>query len=164
MSWFVGLAGIILNGVGHTLVAIATFVTAIKANQSEDPTEKGALRAAAGFLGISILLGFISVILGIVLAGTKGCSKKNKIAFIIFFVLFAISYIIALVIIAIYRNKRTAAGDTAGARDLNAAFYLPLVAIPLYLIGFVCLYVFIGRRLRAASRACQNAKNQGARF
>lgn len=164
MSWYVGLAGIILNGVGHTLVAIATFITAIKGNQSSDTTEKNALRAAAGFLGISILLGIISVILGIVLAGTKGCSKKNRIAFIIFFILFAISYIIALVIIAIYRNRRNAAGDTAGARDLNAAFYLPLVAIPLYLIGFVCLYVFIGRRLRTASRACQNAKNQGANF
>lgn len=164
MSFYVGLAGLILNGLGHTFVGIATVITIAKANQSQDPSEKGALRAAAGFLGVSILLGIISVILGLILAGTKGCSKKNRIAFIIFFILFAICYIIALVIIAISRNKRTAAGDTGGARDLNAAFYLPLVAIPLYIIGFILLYVFLGRRIRTVSKVCQNAKNQGAKF
>lgn len=163
MSFYVGLAGIILNGVGHTLVAISVIITATKANQSEDQGEKTALRAAAGILGISILFSIISVILGIVLVGTKGCSKKNRIAFIIFFILFAITYIIGLTIIGIYRKRRSDAGDEVGARDLQAAFYLPLAAIPLYIIGFICLYVFLGRRMRTVAQNCKRIQQQSGK-
>lgn len=158
MSFYVAIAGAIFVGIGHVLVAVSTIITAVKGNQSQDKTEKGALRAAAGFLGVSILFSVLAIAAGIVLAGTKNCSKKNRIVFLIFLGLFVICYIIALVIIGIYMRKRQQAGDTAGARDLRSSLVMPIVAIPLYLIGFILLYVFLGRRMRAAARFCKQAK------
>lgn len=158
MSFWVAIGGGICIAVGHILTAVSTLIVAVKGNQSENPTEKGALRAAAGFLGVSILFGTLMVILGLILASTRGCSKRNKIAFIIVTIIFAICYIIALVIIYIYMKRREAAGDTAGARDLRASFVQPLVALALYIVGGVLIFIVVGSKLRKAARVCKQAK------
>jgi len=154
MSYLIGVVGLIAQGAAVVLTVISTIITAIKGNQSSDKTEKGALRAAAGFLGISVLFALLSIISGIALASTRGCNKKNRIFFFIVFGLFIVCYIIALVIIGIYMRKRAAAGDEAGARDLRSALIMPLVAIALYIFGFILVYIFVGRRLRAARALC----------
>lgn len=165
MSWYVAIAGIIVIGVGHVIVAVSTIIAAVKGNQSLDATTKGALRAAAGLLGVSILISFIALILAMILMGTKGCSKKNKIAFLVFFLLFAALYITALTIIYIYWRRREKAGDAPGARDLRSAFIMPLVAIPLYIIGFLLIYFSIGRRLSRVGKMCKQMKQgSGAQF
>jgi Na+/melibiose symporter-like transporter len=158
MSFYGLIAGVGMIAVGHILTAISTLIVAVKGNQSEDKTEKGALRAAAGFLGVSILFGTLMVILGLILASTKGCSKKNKIGFIIVTIIFAICYIIALVIIYIYMKRREKAGDTGGARDLRASFVQPLVALALYVVGGVILFIIIGSKVRKLAKVCKQAK------
>lgn len=160
MSQYVLIAGAVSVILAQILTAVATIIAAVKGNQSKDTTEKGALRAAAGFLGVSILFAFICLISGIILAGTKGCSKKNRIIFLFFFILLIISYVIALVIIVIYRNKLTKAGDTAGARDLNSAFILPLVALGLYFLGFILIYFVLGRRLKSIGKVCARIRKE----
>jgi hypothetical protein len=161
MSQYVLIAGAIILGLGVTATGVATIISAVKGNQASDPTKKGALRAAAGFLGISILFALIILVLLFRLLALKGCGGRGaKIALLIFIILFAISYTIALVILKVYINKLAAANDTAGVRDLNAAFYLPIVAIPLYIVGFILFYVVLGRRLRSARQMCSRFSSQ----
>lgn len=158
MSFYAAIAAVVCIAVAHILTAVSTVIAAVKGNQSKDKTEQGALRAAAGFLGISIGFGTLVVISGLILFGTRGCSKRNRIFFIFVTVLFVICYIIALVIIYIYMKRREKAGDEAGARDLRAAFTQPIVAAILYFVGFILLYVVIGSKLRKVARVCKQAK------
>jgi arginine exporter protein ArgO len=128
----------------------------VKGNQSEDTTRKGALRAAAGFLGVSILFATLALISGLVLASTKGCTKKKtKWVFILAVILLAICYIIALVIIYVYQRRDEIAGNTAAARDLRSSFVMPLVAIGLYTLAFVLLYLALGSKLKKLKKACK---------
>lgn len=164
MSFYVAIAGVACIAVGQTLVAIACVISSVKGNQTKDLTERRALKVASYFLAFSILFGILTLISGFVLLGTKGCSKANKIFFAVVFIIFAICYIIGLTIIYIYYNRRRKSGDAASARDLQSAFVLPLVAVGLYIVGFILLFAVIGSKLRKVGRICKQAKSYGSKF
>lgn len=164
MSFYVAIAGVVAIAVGQILVAVACVISSVKGNQTEDLTERRSLKVASYFLAFSILFGILTLISGFVLLGTKGCSKANRIFFGVVFAIFAICYIIGLTIIYIYYRRRVKSGDTASARDLQSAFVLPLVAVGLYILGFILLFAVIGKKLRKVGKVCKQIKGQTSRF
>ncbi len=163
MSQYVLIAGVALELVGLIMVGVATAITYVKGNQAADQGTKSALHAAGIFLGISMIFALVALVTGFILLSTKGCSKRNRIIFLIFFILFAISYIISLVIIYVYWKRAQAAGSTSNARDLSSAFVLPIVAVILYIIGFILVYAVIGKKLRTLGKVCKKVKEAAAK-
>ena len=158
MSQVVLIVGAIAEIVAIILTVAATITTAVKGNQSVDPTRKGALRAAAGFLGISILFALITLVSAFYLAAAGKCSKKkSKVLFIIALILLVICYIIFLVILRIYQVRAEQAGDSAGATSLRASFVLPIVALALHALAFILFFLVFGRRAKALQKYCRVA-------
>jgi len=164
MSFYAAIAGVACIAVGQILVGVACVISSVKGNQTKDLTERRSLKVASYFLAFSILFGILTLISGFILLGTKGCSKANKIFFGIVFSIFAICYIIGLVIIYTYYMRKKRAGDTASARDLQSAFVLPIVAAGLYLLGFILLFATIGSKLRKVGKVCKKIKAQSSRI
>lgn len=166
MSFYVALAGGIIILVGMVSTGTATGIVGIKGNQQENTSDKISLRVAAAFLGLSILFAILFMILLFRNLAAKGC-PKSRIPMIIVTILLAISLIISLVIIRIFINKKKAAGDESSAAALNAALYLPLIALGLYAIGFTLLYIVIGRKIKRVSKVCKQVakyKGQASQF
>jgi cellulose synthase/poly-beta-1,6-N-acetylglucosamine synthase-like glycosyltransferase len=158
MSQYVLIAGAVFEIIGGILVGSATAVTYIRGSQSTDPNQKNSLHVAGIFLGISLIFSLVSLVTGFILLSTKGCSKRNKIIFIIAFSLFLISYIIALVILYVFKTRLQSAGNTDEASALNSAFILPIIAFFMYVVGFILFYVVLGKKLRGIAKACKAVK------
>jgi Na+-transporting methylmalonyl-CoA/oxaloacetate decarboxylase gamma subunit len=158
MSQYVLIAGAVSEIIGLILVASATANTYIKGSQATDTSQKSSLHASGIFLGISMIFAIISLVSGFITLGTKGCSRKAKWIFIIFFTLFVISYIIALVILYVFKTRLQSEGMTDEASSLNSSFILAIVGVGFYLLGFILFYVVIGKKLRSVGKICKKAK------
>jgi hypothetical protein len=162
MSFYVVIGALIVEVVAQILTAISTVILAVKGNQAKDNTEKGSLRTAAGFAGISILFVFIMMIAAFKALAIRGC-KKKPIVFFIFLILSVISLTIALVIAFVYGNKFQAAGRTQDAQNVRGAAINILVALLLHAIAFVILWIIIGRKLGKIGKVCRKVNKQVTR-
>jgi amino acid transporter len=158
MSQYVLIAGVVCELIGTILVAASTGVTYVRGSQSSDPNQKNSLHVAGAFLGVSLIIAIIVLITGFITLGTKGCSRKVKIAFIIFFVIFLILYIVALVILYVFKTRLQSEGNTDEASALNSAFILPIVGVGFYILGFILFYAVVGKRLKSVGKVCKKAK------
>lgn len=158
MSQYVLIAGAACVLVGFILDGVSVGITIAKSKQSSTTQDKTTLRVAGIFLGISMIFLLFTLVSAFFVLAAKQC-RRTRIVFLIFALLAAICMTIAFVIIRIYVKKKADAGDTAGARDLSAAWIMPLVALPLFLVGLILLYSVAGRRLRSLNRVCKRAGN-----
>ena len=156
MSFYVLLASGISALIGVTASVTSAVIALVRSRQSEDPNEKRSLLVASYFIGFSIVFAILCIISGLTLVSTKGCKKKSKLFFIIAFIALALALIIGLVIIAVFRTRAAREGRNDVATALNAAIYLPIVSLGLYILSFILLYVALGRKLKRLNKVLNN--------
>lgn len=157
MSQYVLLAGAIIGVVALVAEGTATALAYVKGNQQSNPQDKTTLRVAGIFIGLSMLFLVCTYISAFIVLAAKQC-RRTRIFLLIFATISAICLTIGIVIIRIYVKRKTDAGDLASARDLSAAWILPLVALPLFLISLILVYSVLGRRLRRLNRVCSRSQ------
>lgn len=159
MSFYVLIGAAVLEVIGVALITSAALVLRVRSNQQTNASDKRSLLVASVFMGLSIVFLIFSMI-SLFITMTKGkCKKGSAIPLIIFFSLAAISLIIAIVITQIFLARRKREGDTNSVRDFRAVSILPLIAIGLMTIGFILIFVIVGRKIKRVTKMCQKAVN-----
>lgn len=160
MSYIAVIVGVVILIVGNITNWVAAAILLAKSKQSKDPTTKRALLAAFYFSLLTIPFTIVLVVGGGKALATRGCRKHPR-WFLIFAIVFIIiALIVVNVITRIYSNKAAAAGDSATVRDLTSAGRLLISALILNIIGFIILYIVIGRKFARIGKECRAVRKQ----
>lgn len=143
------LAAVIIAAVGVVMEGISAAISGIQSTKVEDPTLKRTLLAASATVGIGAIFFVISLALffgyQIVSKRVPQKAKGLGIAGIVFSAIALALFITGATIAGVQSNKF--AKEPVVYHALRTAAILVLVGIVLLLVGYIMLYILIGRRL-----------------
>jgi uncharacterized membrane protein YhdT len=155
MSFYIGLAAIIIEAVALVATSIAVVIVLAKSRQSTDASDKASLRAAGIMLGLSILFVVIFLISAFAGLATRGCTKRKRWILLISGILSGLSLMISLIIIYVIASKYQKAGKTGDAQNLRGSAGTVIVSLVLHVVAFILLWLVIGRRLAQIGKQCR---------
>jgi len=155
MSIYVVIGAGILELISISNQAIAAGILRAKSKNSKDANTKRSLLVASYFLGFSIIIGLIVMILAFKAATTSSCKKGGRRALIVFVILYVIFITIALVIAKVFKTKAEKADDQGSAAAMKAAMIQTYISIVLSAIAFGLFFIVVGRKVRKLASVCK---------
>lgn len=153
MSVYALLAGAIISAVGVITEGTAASITGIRSTQEEDPAAQSTLRAASATIGIGTILLIISLVLLFLYSARSKSGKPAKGLGITALVIGILGVVLMTIGALISGIKSTQYEDEAVAAALRSAAVLVAVGILLIAIGYVIIYIVVGRRAKKFSKA-----------
>ena len=153
MSIYVALAGAIISAVGAVLEGTSCAITGIQSTKDESADYKSTLLASSATVGFGTILFIISLVL-LFMFQVKSKVKPSKglaIAALVFGILGIILMGIGAIIAGV-KSTQVENNDIV-KNALKTAGILVAIGILLLIIGYIILYLVIGRKLKRASKA-----------
>jgi len=158
MSYIAIIVGLVFEVLSNITNWTASAIILAASNRAKDSGAKNALKAAFWFSLLTIPFVILAIITMFRFLATRGCKKHKPWLLIISLIAIVICLIISIVICIVYANKAKAAGDTDTERDLLAAYRLMISSIILAIIGFIILYIAVGRRVARLGQECRQVR------
>ena len=163
---------IIISVIATLLILISTILYAVVSNRSnENKSRQNLLRASAALTALSIIVIIVSIILvTLLITKSKVCVKSSgiNIASIIVFIILFIMVVFSLVIAFVLASQFDTEGDHENARNLRAAGFILIIAIVLYGVSYIILYVksrqLIGILDKYGKIVCDYQKKSGTQL
>lgn len=153
MSFYVLLGGAIVAVVGAVLEGISCAITGIQSTKDESADYKSTLLASSATVGFGTILFIISLIL-LFMFQVKSKVKPSKglaIAALVFGILGIILMGIGAIIAGV-KSTQIENNDIV-KNALKTAGILVAIGILLLIVGYIIIYMVLGRKLKRASKA-----------